>query len=81
MSTETSRGMLWVAIVSLAVGLVAALVTVAVFSGRLDARVTTIEQMSPQRVNRAEWDQFARDVQARLVRIENKLDQRDDQRR
>lgn len=70
----TPAGMLWISAISMAVGIIAALLTVGIFSGKLEARVTTLERDSEQRVARGEWGQFEKDVRDRLNRIEDKLD-------
>lgn len=67
--------MVWISLVSAALGIILAVITVAMFSGRLDARVSALEKVSEQTVQRGEWRQFEIDIRARLDRIENKLDQ------
>lgn len=74
-------GVVWISIISMVVGIVAALLTVGIFSGRLDARVTSLEVGQAQAVQRGEWSQFERDVRSRLDRIENKLDSHMGERR
>jgi hypothetical protein len=67
--------MVWIALVSAVLGIILAVVTVATFSGRLDARVAALEKASEQAVPRGEWRQFEKDLISRLDRIETKLDQ------
>mgnify|MGYP001598575602 FL=1 len=75
-------GVLWISIVSMVVGVVAALVTVGIFSGRLDARVASLEAEQAQAIQRGEWSQFEKDIRSRLDRIEDKLDShRENERR
>ncbi len=74
MSTHHTSGILWVSVISVAVGVILAIITVGVFSGKLDARVTALEQGVSQTVPRGEWNMFEKDMRERLDRIEIKLD-------
>ncbi len=76
----SDRGMLWVALLTVALTIVAAIVTVASFSGRLDARVSSLESATRNSVSRDEWKVFEQDVRDRLDRIESKLDAHDARR-
>jgi hypothetical protein len=58
----------------MATGILLAVTAAAVFGGRLDARVVSLEKGLSQTVQRGEWSQFEREVRERLERIERKLD-------
>ncbi len=72
---RSSSGLLWVSVVSVLVGVLLAVVSMGMFSGKLEARVQTLERESTRAVTQAEWTLFEKDIRGRLDRIENKLDQ------
>ena len=74
-------GVVWISGLSMAVGVIMAMLTVGIFSGRLDARVTNLETGQAQALQRGEWLQFEKDVRSRLDRIEDKLDSHMGERR
>lgn len=63
-----------IGVVALVFTVLCSLVTSAVYEGRLDARVSTIELNQSKTISRDEWNVFTQDLRDRLERIEKKLD-------
>lgn len=69
---QANKLIVWVAVITLLVSVVASAITTGVFAGNLGARVGSLEKATGNEITREEWNTFKQDLFDRLDRIERR---------
>jgi hypothetical protein len=77
---QANAGLLWTAIITLTITVGLAIAQVSSSTGKMEARMQTLEKESSSQITRQEWEESNQDVRDRLTRIENMLDSQSERR-